>query len=303
MKIVGVFILAIFFLLPLSAQTLNDKKVINDLKKITVQLNLLKDSNEELRKTVSRQKGQIEQLNKQLSDAQGEIKNVSIASNSSIMKVSNENEKINDRVAEIGNSINRSSLLFSLLCLALAISGISGFLYLLRRTPITPELNEPPTARTLPENDLNKFSEENTRDTEFLDVLTKTYSLLQERTKVESNVSETVDHSLPLKVGDEIHRMRKRIENMPQEVKGLGALKNSLIRLEEEINAAGYVMVDLLGRDYNEGIICEARFVECASVPRGREIITEVLKPQINHNGQLIQVAKIEVGKSYDEAK
>jgi 2C-methyl-D-erythritol 2,4-cyclodiphosphate synthase len=303
MKIVCIFILTIFCVLSVNAQKSNDRKVVDELKKITGQLNSIKGSNKELQKTVSGQIVQIEQLNKQLSDAQGEIKNVSIASNSSIMKVSNENEKINDRVAEIGNSINRSSLLFSLLCLALAISGISGFLYLLRRTPITPELNEPPTARTLPENDLNKFSEENTRDTEFLDVLTKTYSLLQEQTKVESNVSETVDHSLPLKVGDEIHRMRKRIENMPQEVKGLGALKNSLIRLEEEINAAGYVMVDLLGRDYNEGIICEARFVESASVPRGREIITEVLKPQINHNGQLIQVAKIEVGKSYDEAK
>ena len=303
MKIVCVFILAIFFLLPLSAQTSNDRKVINDLRKITVQLNLLKDSNEELRKTVSGQKDQIEQLNKQLSDAQVAIKYVSNASNSSIMSVSNENGKINNRVDEIGNSINRNSLLLTLLCLALAISGISGFLYLLRRPPKTPEINGTAAANTLSEIGINKFSEENTRDIEFLDVLTKTFSLLQERTKIDSNLSETVNHSLPLKVGDEIHRMRKRIENMPQEVKGLGALKNSLIRLEEEINAAGYVMVDLLGRDYNEGIICEARFVECASVPRGREIITEVLKPQINHNGQLIQVAKIEVGKSYDEAK
>lgn len=303
MKVFCLLISIAFFLLPVCAQKSSNRTAVNELKKVTRQLNSIRDLNKELQKAVSTQKDQIEQLNKWLREAQSEIKNVSTISNSSITTVSNENGKINGRVDEIGNSIYRSKLLFALISFILAISGIAGFLYLLRRTPKMPTVNEHAIASTPSENDLEKMSEQNTRDIEFLDVLTKTYSLLQERTKIDSNLSETVDHSLPLKVGDEIHRMRKRIENMPQEVKGLGALKNSLIRLEEEINAAGYVLVDLLGRDYNEGIICEARFVESPSVPRGREIITEVLKPQINHNGQLIQVAKIEVGKSYDEAK
>lgn len=300
MKVVFVLILVIIVLTPISAQKSNNRKVTGDLKKIAGQLNSIKDSNKELQKTVSSQKDQIEQLNKRLSEAQGEIKNVSTTSNGSITTVSNENGKINGRVDDIGNSINRSKLLFALLSSILAILGIAGFLYLLRRTPNTPKVNEPAVAKTSSANDLKKMSDENTRDIEFLDVLTKTYSLLQERAKVDRNVSEAVDHSLPLKVGDEIHRMRRRIENMPPEVKGLGALKNSLNRLEEEINEAGYVMVDLMGKDYNDGMMCEARFVEDPSVPPGRELITDVLKPQINHNGQVIQVAKIEVGKSYD---
>jgi len=300
MKIICVFILIIFCLLPISAQKSNDRKIVDELKKITGQLDSIKHSNRELRKTVSSQKDQIEQLSRRLSETQGEIKNVSAASNSSITTVSNEIGKINGRVDEIGNSISRSKLLFAVLSSILAISGIAAFLYLLRRTPNMPKVTEPAVAETSAENDLKKMSDENTRDIEFLDVLTKTYSLLQERAKFDSNVSEAVDHSLPLKVGDEIHRMRKRIENMPQEAKGLGALKNSLNRLEEEINEAGYVMVDLKGKDYNDGMMCEARFVEDPSVPPGRELITDVLKPQINHNGQVIQVAKIEVGKSYE---
>jgi archaellum component FlaC len=303
MKSICVFILIIFCLLPISAQKSNDRKIVDELKKITGQLNSIKHSNRELQKTVSSQKDQIEQLSRRLSETQGEIEKVAAASNSSITTVSTENGKINGRVDEIGNSIIWSKLLFALLISILAISGIAAFLYLLRRTPNMPKVTKPGVVETSSENDQEKMAEENTRDIEFLDVLTKTYSLLQERANSDSTVSEAVAHSLPLKVGDEIHRMRKRIENMPQEVKGLGALKNSLNRLEEEIKEAGYVMVDLLGRDYNEGIICEARFVENASVPPGREIITEVLKPQINHNGQVIQVAKIEVGKSYDVAK
>lgn len=302
MKVFCLLISMAFFLLPVCAQKSSNRTAVNEWTKVTRQLNSIRDLNKELQKAVSTQKDQIEQLNKRLSEAQGEIKNVSTASNSSITTISNENGKINGRVDEIGNSINRSNLLFALLSSILAISGIAGFLYLLRRTPNMPKVNEPAVAKTSAENDLKKMSDENTRDIEFLDVLTKTYSLLQERAKFDSNVSEAVDHSLPLKVGDEIHRMRKRIENMPQEVKGLGALKNSLNRLEEEINEAGYVMVDLKGKDYNDGMMCEARFVEDPSVPPGRELITDVLKPQINHNGQVIQVAKIEVGKSYEIA-
>lgn len=287
----------LFLSLGVLAQKPNDKK---ELRRFAAALESLKGSNKQLQTTVSEQKGQIDLLNKQLADAKVEIEKANAATTGSLSTVRAENEKINQRVDEIGSSANGRTLLVALFCTAIAFAGIAGFLYLMKRT-VSRSGSEPVFVRAPAESDL-RLAEQNGRDAEFLDVLTKTYLLLKERTSADGNVAEIADHRLPLKIGDEIHRMRKRIENMPQEVKGLGALKNSLNRLEEEINEAGYVMVDLLGRDYNEGIICEARFVEDPSVPPGREIITEVLKPQINHNGQVIQVAKIEVGKSYDTA-
>jgi archaellum component FlaC len=302
MRALCLFTSIAFFLSPVCAQKPSNRRTVDELKRITGQLNSIKDSNKELQRSVLSQKDQIEELNKKLSKVQSELENVSTTSNSSIATLSSENGEVSGRVGEIENTISRSNLLFVLLWLALAISGIAGFLFFFRKIAKM-AVSETQNVDTVTHVDLNSLSEANARDIEFLDVLKRTYSLLRERTIPDSSVTVTLDHKLPLKVGDEIHRMRKRIENMPQEVKGLGALKNSLIRLEEEINEAGYVMVDLLGRDYDEGIICEARFVENASVPPGREIITEVLKPQINHNGQVIQVAKIEVGKSYDVAK
>ena len=300
MKILGLISLAMFMVLPICAQTSKNNNVIKDLRKVNAQLNSIKDSNRELQKLVSSQESQIERLNRELSEVKSDSKMLSNSANSSITSFSHENSKMSTQVDELANSINRNSLLLISLCSALAISGIAGFLYLMRRKQTNLGINETTVDKTLSENDRNRMAEENARDTELLEVLTRTYSLLQERAKIDGNISELVDHSLPLKVGDEIHRMRKRIEHMPQEVKGLGALKNSLNRLEEEINEAGYVMVDLMGRDYNDGIMCEARFVEDPTVPPGRELITDVLKPQINHNGQVIQVAKIEVGKSYE---
>lgn len=300
MKIVGVFILAVFFLLPVSAQKSNDKKVIDELKKVTGQLNLLKDSNEELQKTVASQKDQIEQLNEQLTDVRTDLVNASSSADRSFTAASLERGKINDRVEEIGSSITRNTVLFTLFGLALVLSGFGGFLYLKKRMADFPM----PSAVDIGNGKLSRdvaarLADSNSRDSELLDVLTNTFSLLQEKAKNEGPSSEYVDHKLALKVGDEIHRMRKRIEYMPQEIKGLGALKNSLNRLEEEFNESGYQMHDLLGKQYNDGMRLEARFVDDPSIPKGSEIITDVLRPQIAYKDKVIQFAKVEVGKSY----
>ena len=53
--------------------------------------------------------------------------------------------------------------------------------------------------------------------------------------------------------------MRKRIENMPQDVKGLSALTNSLQRLEEEFNDSGYSLEELQGKKYVDGMKMAAK--------------------------------------------
>jgi len=103
------------------------------------------------------------------------------------------------------------------------------------------------------------------------------------------------DHSLALKTGQEIHRMRKRIENMPPDIKGIGALKNSLQRLEEAFNHQGYEIVDLLGKTFTEGLTVHARVVPSDELGPEEQVITKVIQPQINFNQVLIQVAEVEV--------
>ena len=82
-------------------------------------------------------------------------------------------------------------------------------------------------------------------------------------------------------------------------MKGLNALINSIQRLEEEFNESGYGLEDLLGKKYVNGMKLEARFVDNPNIPKGEEIITDVLRPQIMYKGSVIQVAKVEVSKSY----
>ena len=51
-------------------------------------------------------------------------------------------------------------------------------------------------------------------------------------------------------------------------------------------------------KKYVDGMKVEARFVDNPDIPKGEEVITEVLKPQINYKGVVIQTAKVEVSKS-----
>lgn len=292
-------IVTLAFVLLLSFSVLGQKpNHKKELRRLAAALESLKISDKQLQTTISEQKAQIDALNKRLADAKLEIQKANAATTGSLSTVRSENERINDQVEEIGSRTNRRAVLLALFCTALAFSGIAGFLYLMKKTVSTSK-SEPVPVSAPPESDLSKLAEQNGRDVEFLDVLTKTYLLLQERASADGNASEIADHRLPLKVGDEIHRMRKRIENMPQEIKGLGALRNSLNRLEEEFNDSGYQMLDLLGKQYNDGMRLEARFVDDPSIPKGSEIITDVLRPQIAYKDKVIQFAKVEVGKSY----
>jgi chromosome segregation ATPase len=103
------------------------------------------------------------------------------------------------------------------------------------------------------------------------------------------------DHSLAIQAALEIHRMRKRISNMSHDVKGISALNNSLNRLEEKMNAAGYEIVNLLGKPFSDGLSVKANFVPSDELNPGEEIITKIINPQINFNGVLIYAADVEV--------
>lgn len=278
--------------LQVSAHSTNQKRR-DEAKRLTLVLESVKDSNRVLKKSIADQKNRIDELTNQLTETKSKIETVSGSTRNAINEIGLESVRTTDSLSDIRNSIGNRSLLFSGLFLAFAAIGIFGFWLLSKALRRLQEvtLAERATNPTIDTFDAGHLE----RDRELLDVLKETFAFL----KNQSQTLTQLDHKLPLKVGDEIHRMRKRISNMPQDVKGLGALRHSLNRLEEEFNEQGYVIEDLLGKEFNDGLRMEARFVEDSSVPKGMEIITDVLRPQISFRDKVIQFAKVEVGKSY----
>ena len=113
------------------------------------------------------------------------------------------------------------------------------------------------------------------------------------------NVSnENIDHTLTLKIADEIVRIELNMSRMDTSIKGYKQLAKAVERIKDNFNANGYEIVDMLGKSYNEGMKVIVNFVADENLEEGRQIITSITKPQINYNGQMIQAAQITVSQN-----
>lgn len=106
------------------------------------------------------------------------------------------------------------------------------------------------------------------------------------------------DHSLALKVADEIVRIELNMSRMDSSIKGYKQLAKAVERIKDNFKANGYEIVDMLGKPYNEGMKVTANFVADEDLEEGKQIITGITKPQINYNGQMIQAAQITVSQN-----
>lgn len=116
----------------------------------------------------------------------------------------------------------------------------------------------------------------------------------QEAISLGHNIEE-IDHKLAIKVADEIVRIQKNLAQMDAGTKGLKQLSASVKRISDNFFANGYEIVEMLGLEYHEGMKVIANFITTDKLERDQQIITKIIKPQINYQGEMIQAAQIEV--------
>ena len=205
--------------------------------------------------------------------------------------ISDANQKIDNNVSTLSNSINSRTWFgaFSIL----AAMGLLAFTYYILRRKIssgTSTIDKIRSAQEGLEAAQKALQEESMKlDSKLVELIDKQMSnnILREDQKV--------DHSFALKVGDEIAKIETNLSKMDPEVKGYRQLKQALKRIKDNFNAHGYEIVELLGLDYNDGMPFEAQFVPDETLPEGKRIISGITRLQINYNGEMIQSAKITV--------
>lgn len=106
------------------------------------------------------------------------------------------------------------------------------------------------------------------------------------------------DHSLALKVADEITRIEKNLLRMDPNVKGYKALVKAIERIKDNFKANGYEIVTYMGQPYKEGMRINPDFVIDETLSPGTRTITSVSKPQVHFNGELIQKATVTVSQN-----
>jgi len=82
---------------------------------------------------------------------------------------------------------------------------------------------------------------------------------------------------------------------MDEGTRGLNQLSASVKRIQDNFAANGYEIVEMLGKPYDEGMKVIANFIPDEDLKAGEQIITRIIKPQVNFNGEMIQSAQIEV--------
>jgi hypothetical protein len=112
------------------------------------------------------------------------------------------------------------------------------------------------------------------------------------------HVSVEPDHKLALKVADEITRIEGNLMLMDPKTRGLKQLQQSMVKLKDNLEANGYKIPELLGINYHIGLnLTVTNHLQDDTLSKGLEIISKVIKPQVNYNEIMIQSAQVVVSQ------
>lgn len=141
-----------------------------------------------------------------------------------------------------------------------------------------------------------KLQEESIKlDNKLLEIAEKQFTTVT--TTLTSDNAE-MDHSLVKKVADEIVRIEMNLSRMDNTVRGYKQLAKAVQRIKDNFSANEYEIVDMLGKQYNSGMKVIANFALDETLEAGQQIITGIVKPQINYQGRMIQAAQIMVSQN-----
>lgn len=207
----------------------------------------------------------------------------------SIKTICNSLEKIqvadkadfNGKIQDTNNTLdsNKSLLESRTLwgCVAIVVILVVLFLlyYLLtkRIKTGTSSIDKVRKAQDVLQNANTKMQEEAVKlDNKLLELVEKQMQIAMVMT-----TSNTIDHSLALKVADEIVRIEMNLSRMDASIKGYKQLSKAVQRIRDNFNANGYDIVDMLGKPYNAGMKAAVTFVTDENLEKGQQIITKII--------------------------
>ncbi len=117
-----------------------------------------------------------------------------------------------------------------------------------------------------------------------------------------ANTSAEPDHSLVKKLVDRINFMEMTLHKMDSHVRGHNGLTNAINVMKIRLKDNGYEIIEWYGKDYDEGYnFADVEFEDDEYLEEGKRIISEVVQPQINYKGKMIQAAKVKVKQIINE--
>jgi hypothetical protein len=211
-------------------------------------------------------------------------------------KIQETGQQAETRISELGGDVDKNRLYWIIVTLITLLLGAVMYLFIGKRIKSSQS-----DVETQIRNTKKSLEEESLKlDNKLIEVLETQLKIQQEETKNQPvATNEKANHSLALKVADEIVRMQKNISRMDTDIKGLKPLEKGIERIQANFAANGYEMVNLLNNEYDERMNIDViNFIEDDTLESGKKIISKIIKPQVNFNGILIQRAQVDVSQN-----
>lgn len=263
------------------------------IKKISLELDkdywTYRGIKKETQERIARQKNTIDSLNQLIDSSNQKLVDVN---NNLDSKIKETGQKVGTKIAKLDSNVENNRLYWIIATLTTFLLG--GVIYWLLAKRITTSKTD---VETQIRNTKATLEEESVKlDNKLVEVLETQLKIKQETSKTQSvSSNDHTDHSLALKVADEIIRIQKNLSRMDEKTKGLKQLNSSVKRIQDNFASNGYELVDMLGKEYNEGMKASVNFVQDEDFEEGKRIISRIIKPQVNYKGTMIQTAQIEV--------
>jgi FtsZ-binding cell division protein ZapB len=208
------------------------------------------------------------------------------------VKIDETHKATNQNIKELNETISQNTLYWIIAILIVAIFVLLVFILLKKqifkqKTDLDSNLQN--TRKALEEEGVKL-------DNKLIEVLETQLKIINNSNSVSGKEG---DHTLALKVADEIVRIEKNISKMDTDTKGIKPLVKGIERIKDNFKANGYDMVQLLDKEYDDRMNIDViNFIDDDSIPSGKKIITRIIKPQVNYNDVLIQRAQVDVSQN-----
>lgn len=269
----------------------------NEINAIHAKLNDYRNLINQQSSSISQLEAQAQELSRNVDSLNKviDLNSKNIISNSEELgsKLQEADNNFKSKMIEIDNSLSKNQLYWIIGSLLTLLLG--GLLYWLLGRRINHNMSN---VESTIKNTKAALQEESVKlDNKLIEVLETQLKVQQEESQHGKTIpQEEIDHTLALKVADEIVRMQKNISRMDDGIKGLKPLEKGIERIQANFAANGYEMINLLNKDYDDRMNIDViNFIEDEDLESGKKIITKIIKPQVNYNGILIQRAQVEV--------
>lgn len=254
---------------------------------LTKKLDAVEETLNKSKADFAREIDSITKLHKGIADRMGNLENEF----KTRKNISTQINAISDNVGVEYDTIEMIYLIVPALSILLLFCTISLFFYTIRKVTAHQNsiINLTSKTDSLSEDVIKNFIS-------FVDQLEKeskgVLTLISENSN-SSNIEE--QHSIVKAIADKLIFMEVTMTRMDPSVRGYKQLSKSISQIKENLKNNGYELIEMLGKPYNSGMKVTANFIDDEEMPQGEQKITNIIKPQINYKGKMIQSAVITV--------